>query len=220
MAIRLHAFASSKGWLLAFERLLYARKTRIYQGQCDGFVGSLPGSEDDVDVEDVLSGFRYPIEVLKPDGSWSFEIADHSDLLVNQFNFVARISGVEHHCAHNEQEYKELNVLDPGSFPDQRTSRAVAVLRMLNRRLGDLLFAKPHEILALLKPQNRGYSHLLSLAEYHHPPRLGLSTPVLPSETETFREIAAVLAYRDPKRFRVNEPQNTSWDKWPFSVEA
>ncbi|WBB91105.1 hypothetical protein [Verrucosispora sp. WMMC514] len=38
-----------------------------------------------------------------------------------------------------------------------------------------------------------------------------------PSESETFRQIADVLATGDPTRYAPGAPPNTHWSEWPES---
>jgi hypothetical protein len=57
-----------------------------------------------------------------------------------------------------------------------------------------------------------GVERLLVLDDWHHP---DLAAEVLPSETATFRELAAVLAAGDPDLYRASEEPNTHWSNWP-----
>lgn len=53
---------------------------------------------------------------------------------------------------------------------------------------------------------------LLSLDDWHHP---DLVTGELPSETETFRQLALVAATADVSHYRPSEPPNAHWSNWP-----
>ena len=53
---------------------------------------------------------------------------------------------------------------------------------------------------------------LLVLDEWHHP---DLVNDELPSDTETFRQLAAVVTTADPGRYRPTEEGNTHWRNWP-----
>ncbi|TCI99832.1 hypothetical protein [Aeromicrobium sp. IC_218] len=54
---------------------------------------------------------------------------------------------------------------------------------------------------------------LLQLEEWHQP-ELFETTP---SETETFQQLAQVMATCDPGAYRPTEPPNTHWSNWPLS---
>jgi hypothetical protein len=53
---------------------------------------------------------------------------------------------------------------------------------------------------------------LLVLDEWHHP---DLSGGELPSDTETFRRLAELLAAPATGTYRATEPPNTHWSSWP-----
>ena len=59
-----------------------------------------------------------------------------------------------------------------------------------------------------------GLSEILVLEDWHHP---DVSGGELPSQTETFRQLAEVLTSGDPVRYRTLEPPNTHWRHWPNS---
>jgi hypothetical protein len=53
---------------------------------------------------------------------------------------------------------------------------------------------------------------ILVLEDWHHP---DVCAEELPSETETFRQLAEVLASGDVSRYDTTEPHNTHWRHWP-----
>jgi hypothetical protein len=55
-------------------------------------------------------------------------------------------------------------------------------------------------------------SRILQLDEWHHP---DLTGDEMPSATETFRQLAEVLASGDPSRYHPSEVPNTHWKNWP-----
>lgn len=52
---------------------------------------------------------------------------------------------------------------------------------------------------------------LLVLDEWHHPDLVS----VLPSQTETFQQLAAVVLAADPEPYQPTKPANTHWSNWP-----
>jgi hypothetical protein len=57
-----------------------------------------------------------------------------------------------------------------------------------------------------------GMFRILQLDEWHHP---DLTSGELPSATQTFRQLADVLATGDPSRYHPSEVPNTHWKNWP-----
>ncbi|WP_442788369.1 DUF7003 family protein [Dactylosporangium sp. NBC_01737] len=62
--------------------------------------------------------------------------------------------------------------------------------------------------------RHRRAARLRQLPEEWHQPVLG---DTLPSETETYRLIADVLATGDPARYRPTLAPTTHWSHWPES---
>jgi len=54
---------------------------------------------------------------------------------------------------------------------------------------------------------------LVVLEDWHHPDVV--DSEALPSRTETFRQLAAVLSSGDPAHYHSTEPPNTHWSNWP-----
>lgn len=55
-------------------------------------------------------------------------------------------------------------------------------------------------------------TEVLLLDEWHHP---DLASGVLPSVTESFQQLARVLAHGDASHYRPTVPPNTHWRHWP-----
>jgi len=55
-------------------------------------------------------------------------------------------------------------------------------------------------------------TEILVLEDWHHP---DVAEDELPSQTETFRELARVLASGDISQYRAADPHNTHWRNWP-----
>ncbi|MFK3979749.1 DUF7003 family protein [Micromonospora sp. NPDC050397] len=51
----------------------------------------------------------------------------------------------------------------------------------------------------------------------HTPPEQRVPFEVRPSDVETYRQIAEVLATADPAHYRPTAPPNTHWSNWPMS---
>ena len=81
--------------------------------------------------------------------------------------------------------------------------------RFLAHHHRDQVLATPSERRASLPP---GLTQILLLEDWHHP---NVCSEELPSETETFRQLAEVLASGDVSRYKTAEPHNTHWRHWP-----
>lgn len=226
VGIRLHAFASTDSWLLAFERLMFSSLLREYQTNLDG-----------ISAVDTVIEYRYPIEVLLPDGTWSNAVwkgdldpLDYMDCLLNPFGFMVRVNGTPREFSFTKNDYLTMGIdLDEpksGKYQPVDTILAIDILRMINHELGDELYAAPANLLSILRhadancratqsnsaEQYRGLQHLLTIKDYFHPSYDGPE----PSKTETFRMLAEIMVHKDPSRYHPTEEPNTRWSDWPF----
>lgn len=87
----------------------------------------------------------------------------------------------------------------------------VHVLRRLVPAHRDLLLADENELRRRIATD---LPEVLRLEEWPHP---NFADGQLPSEFETFRQIAAVLTTGDLGRYRPTQPPNTHWSNWPYS---
>ena len=71
------------------------------------------------------------------------------------------------------------------------------------------VLATPQERRTLLPPD---LIELLLLDEWHHP---DLAKDELPSDMETFRQLATVAVTGDVDAYRPTKPPNTHWSNWP-----
>jgi hypothetical protein len=81
--------------------------------------------------------------------------------------------------------------------------------RYLGFHRRDDVLATPFERRCSVPPH---LTEILVLEDWHHP---DVCSEELPSETETFREFADVLATGDLCRYESAEPKNTHWRHWP-----
>ncbi|MCC5578953.1 hypothetical protein IMZ11_25330 [Microtetraspora sp. AC03309] len=86
------------------------------------------------------------------------------------------------------------------------------VCRLLVPAHRDLLLADEHEVRSRVPLD---LPVILRLEEWHQADLF----ENLPSETETFRQIAEVLATGDATRYRPTMPPNTHWSNWPEAGE-
>ena len=85
----------------------------------------------------------------------------------------------------------------------------VDVLRLLVPEHRELLLADETE---LRRRVPADLPEVLRLDEWHHP-----GAERLPSNSETFRQLADVLATGDPRRYAPRPRPNTHWSNWPDS---
>ncbi len=81
-------------------------------------------------------------------------------------------------------------------------------LQWLSSAHGPAVF-EPDE--ALLARLTKPLPLVLRLHEWYHPV---MPDRELPSRTETFQQIAEVLATGDPKKYKPTRPPNTDWRNW------
>lgn len=73
----------------------------------------------------------------------------------------------------------------------------------------DRVLATPDEQRVSVRPEMK---KILQLDEWHHPDVCGDDRP---STSETFRQLAQVLATGDRDNYRPTQPPNTHWSNWP-----
>ena len=207
VGIRLHLFASRDSWLIAFDRLANFSPNWQYWTFTDGF-----------SANESLTGVDQPIEVLMADGSWSWDVWREGGCAMDPLDFTIRIHGNSVRTfSFTNEDYLNIGVdlanPDPELKNNQGANLAAHILRLIDREVGDEIYATPAAILDILKPADKKLQHLLTLKEYFLPPYSG----PLPSETETFQMIADVLVHRDPSRYHPREEPNTRFSDWPFS---
>lgn len=91
----------------------------------------------------------------------------------------------------------------------QEARRHIDVFRDLVPDNRDLLFATEEEIHARLPPD---LPQVLQLEAWNHP---DLSVGERPSQSESFRQLAELLATGDLTRYRPTLDPNTHWSNWP-----
>lgn len=92
---------------------------------------------------------------------------------------------------------------------DENAGNGFRLLVWLLERHRDAMFRTPQEIAKLVKP---GLPEILRLDAWRHPNVYGGEKP---SESETFRQIADVLATGDASKYAPTEPPNSGdWKKW------
>jgi hypothetical protein len=84
-----------------------------------------------------------------------------------------------------------------------------ALYRSLVPEHRDLLFATQEELRSRVPA---GIPRLLQLEAWHHP---DLAKGERPSQSETFVQLAQVIARRDPSLYRPTREPNTHWSNWP-----
>lgn len=101
-------------------------------------------------------------------------------------------------------QYQEAGINLQGERP-----AIFELCRYLAHHYRDQVLATPSERRVNVPPE---LSEILVLEDWHHP---DLCNRELPSETETFRELAEVLATGDLSLYQSAEPHNTHWSYWP-----
>ncbi len=96
--------------------------------------------------------------------------------------------------------------IEPQSPP---TVAVFELCRYLAETRRELVLASPVERRVSVPSD---FNELLVLDEWHHP---DVVTGALPSETETFQQLAVVLTTGDSAAYRPTLPPNTHWSNWP-----
>ncbi|MEM7260644.1 MAG: hypothetical protein AAF488_01545 [Planctomycetota bacterium] len=210
-ATRLSAFRSAKGWHLSIEVFGFSPRAGSPDVHVYNFGSGLQNrktAENFVTQEAYEnnrhanphndSQFFYPI----PDEDWIDE-EDGERVDSSARELVVRDQAVRIPKA---EEYEALGI--PLEDPPQ-----VAVFELCRAIAGrhrNLVLATDSER-RLMVPDDA--KELLVLEEWNHPDVVDSNNK--PSENETFRQIAKVLAEGDARVYSPTEPPNTHWSHWP-----
>jgi len=133
-------------------------------------------------------------------------------------DFLSRVDNMDEVEDRDNPEYLRVDA-GPIEIRGQRVPVAAHagdhledVFRLLVPKHRDLLLADDHELRRRIPAD---LPQILVLEEWRHrePDRYDQ----LPSETETFRQLADVLATGEPTRYRPSMAPNTHWSNWPES---
>ncbi|HNT55028.1 MAG TPA: hypothetical protein PKG95_09975 [Anaerolineaceae bacterium] len=197
---RLSAYRDERNWALIIEVLGYHPRA----GGLGGMVNSLycfgsclrrvPGLSN----EDFLHLTREVSDddpIFQDDESWQVREGAH--------NLQIRDNRVTLDLSPAALARKGIALAEPP------TLTAAELLRSLIPEQRTLLLATDAELYQRLTVP---LPLVLRLDEWHHP---DLSRGELPSQSETFRQIAAVLASGDTALYRPTQAPNTHWRNWP-----
>ena len=205
-ASRLFLYRSEADWAMTIEVFGFSRRSgepevRVFTSGSN--LVNRPGREDFyndhawhqhlVNHPHDETRFVFPIE----SGSWQDGelVASGAGEVVVRGNYVSIPS---------RQEYKEAEIQpeDPDRIQVYELCRYLAATRR------DLVLCTPEELVVNLPP---GLNLVLKLDEWHHP---DLSSGETASSTETFRQVAEVLATGNLSAYHPRESPNTPWKNW------
>lgn len=137
--------------------------------------------------------FVFPIE----SGSWQDgeQVASDAGEVVVRGNYISLPS---------RHEYEEAGI--PLADPDH--IQVFELCRYLAETRREMVLCTPEELVVNLPPELK---LVLKLDEWHHP---DLSSGQTAGTTESFRQLAAVLATGDLSAYHPQEPPNVHWKNW------
>ncbi|HWQ91450.1 MAG TPA: hypothetical protein VN673_07245 [Clostridia bacterium] len=141
------------------------------------------------------SRFFHPIE----EGDWIDEVEPETVSLSGTVTLRGTVLSLP-----SPDEYTSAGIELQGDRP-----AIFELCRFLAHHHRDQVLATFSERRASVPPE---LTEILILEDWHHP---DVCSEQLPSETETFRELAKVLASGDVSLFKTAEPHNTHWRHWP-----
>jgi hypothetical protein len=141
------------------------------------------------------SRFFYPIE----EGPWIDE--DEPETVASSDTVLLRGTAV---CLPSVDQYSAVGI----KLQNERPA-VFELCRYLAHHFRNLVLATGSERRVCVPPE---LTEILVLEDWHHP---DVVAEELPSQTETFRQLAEALAGGDISRYCTAEPHNTHWRNWP-----
>lgn len=195
---RMHIMRSDAMWMMVIETFGFSPRSGGIDGiqNCLHLYGSnlhrAPGTAN----EDFLNPFDFPQEDLFDRSTlWAIDPSlDHVMIRGQQVPVDLRPS---------QLAAKEISLIEPPAVDPP------ALLRSLVPEHRDMLLATPMEI-AARNPHK--IPAVMVLDEWNHP---DVSGDQLPSQSETFEMLAAVIETGITDAYRPTLPPNTHWRNWP-----
>lgn len=196
---KLTAYRDDKRWVLIIETIGFSYRGGGHNGisNCLHVYGNClnyqPGTQNE--------NFLYPTG----DSSEceTFDKEEYFYLNPKCSNFLLR--NQIHPVVHDRNRYLSCDII----LEDEERINAFEFLRMLDKLYHDKLVATEEEIRGRIP---NDLPKILELHEWHHP---DLINGEIPSENETFRQIAMVLETGSFDFYRPTHQPNTHWTNWP-----
>jgi hypothetical protein len=192
-ATRLSLFRSPADWALVIEHFGYS--PRAYVPSIDVMTFASRRHSQSVDPSNELASI-FPLE----EGDWIDE-EDAECVAVDATEIVVRGSP---RALPRLDEYARHGI----ELEDPERVRIFELCRYLAAVVRDDVLARPHERRVNVPPE---LAQILVLDEWHHP---DLVNDEHPSDSESFQQLAVVLATGDLSRYRPAKA-NTHWKHWP-----
>jgi hypothetical protein len=196
---KLTAYRDEKRWVLIVEAIGFSYRGGGHNGisNCLHIYGNClayaPGTQDE--------NFIYPTEDA-PNCN-TFDSEEYFYLNPECGNFVLRDE--VHPIIHNRNQYSSCNII----LEHEERINAFEFLRMLDKLYHGKLVATESEIRERIPFE---IPKILELHEWHHP---NVVIGEVPSENETFKQIAKVLETGTADFYRPTHMPNTHWANWP-----
>jgi hypothetical protein len=199
---RLHVFADSNQWAIILEILLYDPAELALKVQLLHYGNCLTG------LPLYSNGEAFNGAYIHLADSRAFETPD--DLLIDYLEFKEKINSRCHIDDNIDWGISIKNVITVHELVNR--------LRKLDKNILICLSSREHEI---RKHIPADLQQVLCLDEWYHDsrivPSLNDSEHILPSQCETYRQIASVIEYIDTSYYSPTIEPNSNWVNWPES---
>jgi hypothetical protein len=209
-ATRLSLFRSSEDWAMTIEVFGYSPRAGIPDTTIYTFGGQVSRLRREMDsatsatLRTDLSVHPYDeMNIVYPIESGEWQDASTDDFVALGRNLILLRSETLLTPELTEYPHFGISIELPPRVCVFELCRFLAAIRR------DKVLATPQERRECVPD---GLSQILQLEEWHHPD-LANSEP--PSSTETFRQLADVLVFGEPSRYRPTLDPNTDWQNWP-----
>jgi hypothetical protein len=209
-ATRLSLYRSAKDWAMVIEVFGFSPRAGLPDTHVQTFASRLHNRDKPKDYVDRESYERYlannphnEYRSIYPVREGAWQDSDNLELVAKDAKeVVVRRKRI---ALPKLQEYKRRGI----QLEESPRVRVFELCRYLADVARERVLATPRERRVSVRPEMK---QILRLEEWHHP---DLVTDERPSGSETFQQLARVLATGDVGHYRPTRAPNTHWRNWP-----
>lgn len=196
---KLTAYCSSQNWVIVIETIGFSYRGGGHNGisNCLHVFGNCLRYEPGMNNENFLS--------LTDDSKDCNTFDEEEYFYINPScsSFLLRNETLP--LIHDKDKYKSAGII----LEDEKRINAFEFLRLLDDLFHDKLVATEAEIRERIP---KDIPKIIELRDWFHPDTVNNE---LPSENETFQQIAKVLEFNNPDLYKPTHKPNTHWKNWP-----
>jgi hypothetical protein len=212
--IRCYVYLSEDEWLIVFDMLAYYPNQMNFDNAIYAY-GNKLGKNG---FQDNQWTVKIPKDFYKRVNEYGLRVPeDDIDWIPSRNQFCVRLNGKKVSFSISDSEYQSAGIdLNQALSGDKYVDNAIFMLRYLVDYIpaGELFY--PEEFLFMCMGKEPNLSLLLKLDDWIHPGMDGID---LPSQSESFKQIADAIIQRDSSIYNLQHG-NTHWKNWAEYIEV